>query len=43
MSLSTSQQEGGDAYISADPGGTQIVIKMTPEHWLTADFGKRSG
>jgi PPOX class probable F420-dependent enzyme len=34
--------EGGDAYISANPGGAQITIRMTPEHWLTADFGKRT-
>lgn len=21
-------------------GGTQVMIRMTPEHWLTADFGR---
>ena len=31
--------EGGDAYITANPTGTQVVFRMTPEHWLTADFG----
>lgn len=35
--------EGGDAYMAADPGGTQIMIRMTPEHWLSADFGKTDG
>jgi hypothetical protein len=38
MSLSMSQQEREQFLV-----GTQMVIKMTPEHWLTADFGKRSG
>jgi len=32
--------EGGDAYIAANPTGTQAVFRMTPERWLTADFGK---
>jgi PPOX class probable F420-dependent enzyme len=32
--------EDGDAYIAANPSGTQAVFRMTPEHWLTADFGK---
>ena len=32
--------EGGDAYMAANPGGTQVMIRMTPENWLTADFGK---
>jgi PPOX class probable F420-dependent enzyme len=32
--------EGGDAFIAANPGGDDIVIRMTPEYWLTADFGK---
>jgi hypothetical protein len=35
--------EGGDAYIAVNPTGTQIVFRMTPEHWLTADYGKVSG
>jgi hypothetical protein len=33
-------QEGGDAYVSANPTGGQIVFRMTPERWLTADFNK---
>ena len=34
--------EGGDAFITANPGadGGDIAIRMTPEHWLTADFSK---
>jgi len=32
--------EGGDAYIAANPGGSQVMIRMTPEHWLSADFGR---
>jgi len=35
--------EGGDAYMAANPGGTQVMIRMTPENWLTADFGKTDG
>jgi hypothetical protein len=35
--------EGGDAYMAAagdgDPG-SQVAIRMTPEHWLSADFAK---
>jgi len=32
--------EGGDAYVTANPTGTQVVFKMTPERWLTQDYGK---
>lgn len=35
--------EAGDAYIAGNPGGTQVMIRMTPEHWLTADFSKTYG
>jgi len=35
--------EGGDAYVSANPTGGQIVVRMTPEHWLTVDYGKVYG
>jgi nitroimidazol reductase NimA-like FMN-containing flavoprotein (pyridoxamine 5'-phosphate oxidase superfamily) len=35
--------EGGDAYMAmtgdGEPG-SQVAIRMTPEHWFTADFGK---
>jgi PPOX class probable F420-dependent enzyme len=32
--------EGGDAYVSANPTGGQIVFRMAPERWLTVDYGK---
>lgn len=32
--------EGGDAYIAANPGGTQVMIRITPERWLAVDQGK---
>jgi len=32
--------EGGDAYIAANPGGTQVMFRMTPEHWLSRDYGR---
>lgn len=32
--------EGGDAFIAANPGDGDIAIRMTPEHWMTADFSK---
>jgi PPOX class probable F420-dependent enzyme len=35
--------EGGDAYVSANPTGGQIVCRMTPEHWLTVDYSKVYG
>ena len=30
--------EGGDAFIAANPGGGQVMIRMTPEHWLTRSY-----
>ena len=30
--------EGGDAFIAANPGGGQVMIKMTPQHWLTRSY-----
>ena len=30
--------EGGDAYIAANPGGSQVMIRMTPEHWLSRSY-----
>jgi len=30
--------DGGDAYLAANPGGTQVMIRMTPEHWLTRAY-----
>jgi hypothetical protein len=35
--------EGGDAYVSANPTGGQIVCRMSPEHWLTVDYSKAYG
>jgi len=35
--------EGGAAYVSANPTGGQIVVRMTPEHWLSVDYGKVMG
>jgi PPOX class probable F420-dependent enzyme len=35
--------EGGNAYIAANPGADSVAIRMTPEHWQTADFGKAAG
>ncbi len=35
--------EGGDAYVSANPTGGQIVFRMAPERWLTVDYGKVYG
>ena len=32
--------EGAGAYMAAVPGGTQVMIRMTPEHWLSVDYGK---
>jgi len=32
--------EGAELYLAANPFGSQVVIRMTPERWLTADFGK---
>jgi len=35
--------EGGDAYVSANPTGGQVVFRMTPERWLTVDYSKVYG
>jgi PPOX class probable F420-dependent enzyme len=32
--------EEGDAYIAANPGSGEIMVRMTPERWLTADYSK---
>ena len=33
---------GGDAYIAAEAGGAadSVAIRLTPEHWLAADFSQ---
>jgi PPOX class probable F420-dependent enzyme len=30
--------EGGAAYMSANPGGSQVMIRLTPEHWLSRAY-----
>jgi PPOX class probable F420-dependent enzyme len=35
--------EGGDAYVTANPTGGQIVFRMSAEHWLTVDQSKVHG
>jgi nitroimidazol reductase NimA-like FMN-containing flavoprotein (pyridoxamine 5'-phosphate oxidase superfamily) len=32
--------EQGEAWIAGNPGDGQIAIRMTPEHWGSADFGR---
>ena len=32
--------DGGDAFLAASPGHDQVMIRMTPEHWLSVDYGK---
>ncbi len=32
--------EGGDAFIAANPAADDVVIRMTPERWQSADFSK---
>jgi len=33
-------QEGGDAFITANPDVDDVLIRMTPEYWQSADFSK---
>jgi len=35
--------EAGDAWIAANPDVDDVMIRMTPEYWQTADFGKAEG
>jgi len=37
--------EGGDRYVASnpDPGGENVMIRMTPAHWLSVDYGKQPG
>jgi PPOX class probable F420-dependent enzyme len=37
--------EGGDRYVTSnpDPSGEQAMFRMTPEHWLSVDYGKQDG
>jgi PPOX class probable F420-dependent enzyme len=32
--------EAGDAFMAANPGGTQVMIRLTPERWLSVDYGR---
>ncbi len=32
--------DGGDAFLAASPSHDQVMIRMTPEHWLSVDYGK---
>ncbi len=33
-------QKAGDAWIADNPAADDVVIRMRPERWQTADFGK---
>jgi PPOX class probable F420-dependent enzyme len=35
--------EGGDAFIAANPDVDDVMIRLTPERWRTADFSKSNG
>jgi nitroimidazol reductase NimA-like FMN-containing flavoprotein (pyridoxamine 5'-phosphate oxidase superfamily) len=37
--------DGGDRYVASnpDPAGENVMIRMTPERWLTVDYGKQPG
>ncbi len=35
-------QEQGDAYIDSIPDSDEVVLRITPERWLSVDFGKES-
>jgi PPOX class probable F420-dependent enzyme len=35
--------EAGDTWIAANPDVDDVTIRMTPEHWQSADFGKAEG
>ena len=33
--------EGGDAFVAANPGSVgDVIIRMTPERWLSVDYGR---
>jgi uncharacterized protein len=32
--------EGGDAFMASVPSGGQIILRMTPERWSSADFSE---
>jgi PPOX class probable F420-dependent enzyme len=35
--------EGGDAFIAANQDIDNVTIRMTPEHWQSADFSEAAG
>jgi hypothetical protein len=35
--------EEGDAWIAGNPASDDVMLRMTPEHWHTADFSKAAG
>jgi PPOX class probable F420-dependent enzyme len=35
--------EAGDAWMAANPDVDDVMIRITPEHWYSADFGKADG
>jgi PPOX class probable F420-dependent enzyme len=35
--------QGGDAFIAANPDVDDVMIRLTPEHWRSADFSKADG
>jgi PPOX class probable F420-dependent enzyme len=32
--------EGGDAFMASVPAEGQVMLRMTPEHWSSVDYGK---
>ena len=34
-------EEGGRAYVAGPGGDNGVMVSMTPEHWLSTDYGKR--
>jgi PPOX class probable F420-dependent enzyme len=36
-------QERGDAYIDSIPDSDEVVIRISPERWMSVDFGKEEG
>jgi nitroimidazol reductase NimA-like FMN-containing flavoprotein (pyridoxamine 5'-phosphate oxidase superfamily) len=37
--------EGGGRYVASnpDPGSENMMFRMTPEHWVSVDYGKLAG
>jgi PPOX class probable F420-dependent enzyme len=35
-------REGGDAYVAANPNVGNVVVRITPERWLSVDYAKRA-